>query len=71
MFSKDCFRIGLTFRSWTYIPDRTEKNRILRICIKVRGRKSPSCIFHKPEADAEFRAMTPPGFAEAFYKANR
>ena len=26
---------------------------------------------HEPETDAEFRAMTPPGFAWAFYNANK
>lgn len=31
----------------------------------------PQLSFHKPETDAEFRAMTPPGFAEAFYNANK
>lgn len=32
--------------------------------------KIPQLQFHKPETDAEFRAMTPPGFANSFYKAN-
>lgn len=27
--------------------------------------------YHQPETDAEFRAMTPPGFAWAFYEANK
>ena len=31
----------------------------------------PQLHFHKPETDAEFRAMTPPGFAEAFFRANK
>ena len=31
----------------------------------------PQLSYHKPETDAEFRAMTPPGFANAFYEANR
>ena len=31
----------------------------------------PQLAFHKPETDAEFRAMTPPGFARAFFEANR
>lgn len=30
----------------------------------------PQLSYHKPETDAEFRAMTPPGFARAFYEAN-
>lgn len=33
--------------------------------------KIPQLHFHKPETDAEFRAMTPPGFAKAFYEANK
>ncbi len=31
----------------------------------------PQLQFHKPETDAEFRAMTPPGFAKSFYDANK
>ena len=31
----------------------------------------PQLAFHKPVTDAEFRAMTPPGFACAFYEANK
>ena len=31
----------------------------------------PQLAFHKPETDAEFRAMTPPGFARAFFDANK
>ena len=31
----------------------------------------PQLSYHKPETDAEFRAMTPPGFAKAFFEANR
>lgn len=31
----------------------------------------PQLAYHKPETDAEFRAMTPPGFARAFFEANR
>lgn len=33
--------------------------------------KIPQLHFHKPKTDAEFRAMTPPGFARAFFEANR
>lgn len=33
--------------------------------------KIPQLAFHKPVTDAEFRAMTPPGFACAFYEANK
>lgn len=31
----------------------------------------PQLHYHKPETDAEFRAMTPPGFAQAFFEANK
>ena len=31
----------------------------------------PQLSYHKPETDAEFRAMTPPGFARAFFEANQ
>ena len=30
----------------------------------------PQLSFHKPSTDAELRAMTPPGFAYAFFRAN-
>lgn len=38
---------------------------------KSAWNKIPQLHFHKPETDAEFRAMTPPGFAKAFYEANK
>ena len=38
---------------------------------KSAWNKIPQLQFHKPETDAEFRAMTPPGFAKAFFEANR
>lgn len=31
----------------------------------------PQLSFHQPTTDAEFRAMTPPGFAKAFFEANK
>lgn len=31
----------------------------------------PQLDFHEPITDAEFRAMTPPGFAQSFYEANK
>lgn len=31
----------------------------------------PQLSWHKPQTDAEFRAMTPPGFAKAFFEANK
>jgi len=38
---------------------------------KSAWEKIPQYGYHKPETDAEFRAMTPPGFARAFYEANK
>lgn len=31
----------------------------------------PQLSYYKPQTDAEFRAMTPPGFARAFFEANQ
>ena len=31
----------------------------------------PQLSYHKPLTDAEFRAMTPPGFAHSFYESNQ
>lgn len=31
----------------------------------------PQLQYYKPQTDAEFRAMTPPGFARAFFEANQ
>lgn len=31
----------------------------------------PQLAYHEPTTDAEFRAMTPPGFAKAFFEANK
>ena len=31
----------------------------------------PQLSYHKPQTDAEFRAMTPPGFARALFEANK
>jgi hypothetical protein len=30
----------------------------------------PQLSGYKPQSDAEFRAITPPGFAKAFFEAN-
>lgn len=38
---------------------------------KSAWKNIPQLSFHKPETDAEFRAMTPPGFAQAFYEKNK
>ena len=38
---------------------------------KSMWKNVPQLSFHEPQTDAEFRAMTPPGFAQAFFKANQ
>ena len=38
---------------------------------KSAWKSIPQLSFHEPKTDAEFRAMTSPAFAEAFYKANK
>jgi hypothetical protein len=67
-----------TFDSWEGVP------KIKELYIRP-GRKKPSITFlHKsaiqyipqfsqynPKTDADFRAITPPGFAKAFFEANR
>ena len=65
------------FENWTdvtkldlYIrPNRDKPN--FAYLHKSAWSKIPQLQFHKPETDAEFRAMTPPGFAKAFFEANR
>lgn len=66
------------YRNWHEVP----KNEKLYI---RPGRTKPSIAFlhksaikympeleeYKPETDATFRAITPPGFAKAFYEANK
>lgn len=38
---------------------------------KSAWKNIPQLAWHQPETDAEFRAMTPPGFAKAFCEANK
>lgn len=38
---------------------------------KSAWEKIPQLSYHQPTTDAEFRAMTPPGFAKAFFEANQ
>ena len=65
------------YREWSDVPklnlyirpNRDKPNfAFLR---KSAWNNIPQLQFHKPETDAEFRAMTPPGFAVAFFNANR
>lgn len=50
-------------------PNRNKPN--FAYLHKSAWEKIPQLHFHKPESDAEFRAMTPPGFANAFFNANK
>lgn len=49
-------------------PGRGKPN--LAFMHKSEWLKIPQYHYHKPLTDAEFRAMTPPGFAQAFFEAN-
>lgn len=67
------------YKSWDDVPNKLP-------LYQRKGRNKPNFAFlhksawgdipqlawyHQPETDAEFRAMTPPGFAWAFYEANK
>lgn len=65
------------YKDWEHLPDKlplyTRPNRgkpNFAYLHKSEWEKIPQLKWHKPETDAEFRAMTPPGFAWAFYRAN-
>lgn len=38
---------------------------------KAAHKDIPQLAFADPKTDADFRAITPPGFAQAFYEANK
>ena len=65
------------FRNWEDVPKiplytRPNRNKPnFAYLHKSEWVKIPQLSFHKPITDAEFRAMTPPGFAQAFYEANK
>lgn len=50
-------------------PNRSKPN--FAYLHKSAWNNIPQLHFHKPCSDAEFRAMTPPGFSNAFFAANR
>lgn len=50
-------------------PNRTKPS--ISFQHKSMWKNVPQLSFHEPQTDAEFRAMTPPGFAQAFFKANQ
>lgn len=66
------------YKKWEDVPNElplyTRPNRgkpNFAYLHKAAWKDIPQLAWHKPETDAEFRAMTPPGFAWAFYEANK
>ena len=66
------------YKKWEEVPDKlplyTRPGRgkpNFAYLHKSAWENVPQLQWHKPETDAEFRAMTPPGFAWAFYEANK
>lgn len=67
------------YKKWEDVPDKlplyTRKGRNkpnFAFLHKSAWKDIPQLSWHKqPKTDAEFRAMTPPGFAWAFYEANK
>lgn len=66
-----------TYESWDDVPKlplytrRGRDKPNFAFLHKSAWENIPQLSFHKPQTDAELRAMTPPGFATAFFKANR
>jgi hypothetical protein len=66
-----------TYKNWEEVPklplyirpNRGKPN--FAYLHKSAWKDIPQLSFHEPKTDAEFRAMTPPGFAKAFYEANK
>lgn len=66
------------FSNWEEVPNKiplyTRKGRSkpnFAFLHKSSWEKIPQLSYHEPETDAEFRAMTPPGFAWEFFKHNK
>lgn len=66
------------YLNWDQVPDKlplyTRPGRgkpNFAYLHKSAWKDIPQLSFHEPKTDAEFRAMTPPGFAKAFYESNR
>ena len=64
------------YSNWQDVPKldiyaRPGRKPSIAFMHKSEWNKIPQLSFHKPLTDAEFRAMTPPGFAYAFYNANK
>jgi len=66
------------YRRWEDVPDKLplytrpgrEKPNFAYLH-KSAQNLIPQLSFAKPETDADFRAITPPGFAQAFFEANQ
>jgi site-specific DNA-cytosine methylase len=65
------------YKEWDAVPNKlpiyTRPGRgkpNLAFLHKSAWEQIPQFSYHKPSSDAEFRAMTPPGFARAFFEAN-
>lgn len=66
------------YNSWESVPDKlslyTRKGRgkpNFAFLHKSALHKIPQLSWANPETDADFRAITPPGFARAFFEANK
>lgn len=66
------------YRRWEDVPDKlplyTRPGRgkpNFAYLHKSAQKMIPRLSWASPETDADFRAITPPGFAEAFFRANR
>lgn len=66
------------YRRWEDVPDKIplytrpgrEKPNFAYLH-KSAHKDIPQLAFANPQTDADFRAITPPGFAKAFYEANK
>lgn len=65
------------YKKWEDVPNKlplyTRPNRgkpNFAYLHKSAWNAIPQLSWHKPQTDAEFRAMTPPAFAKAFFEAN-
>ena len=66
------------YTKWEDVPNKlnlyTRPNRkkpSIAFLHKSAWKDIPQFSWHEPTTDAEFRAMTPTGFAQAFYEANK
>lgn len=66
------------YKRWEDVPNKlplyTRKNRDkpnFAYLHKSAQKNIPQLAFANPKTDADFRAITPPGFAFAFYEANK